>query len=186
MHLLHKLHHLLQQELFFSCCLASHLSEDKLIAGNNIPPYQNIDDTCIKVTTCQTTTGYLVNSHYFNTLINNFRTGIKKLIENPELHAVYAIDKYWFNLQKSDNWFLIIPLTVTQREDYSDIEKRATNYANVMTDLDKEWFFKKKQPTQINSSNKLSQLSITNEPIKSNVKMNAETKKPSMKINMKI
>lgn len=162
-----------------------------LIGGNNVPPYQKIDDTCVKVASCQTTTGYLVNGHYFDTLIENFRTGIKKLMENPESHFLYAIDKYWFNLQKIHNWYLIIPLTVTQREDYSDIEKRATNYTQVMTDLDKEWFFKKQQQQQpqsnlISSSNKMSQLSITSEPIKNAVKMNAETNKPSRKINMKI
>ena len=150
-----------------------------LIGGNNVQPYQKIDDTCVKVSSCQTTTGYLVNGHYFDTLIENFRTGIKKLIENPESPVLYAIDKYWFNLQKIHNWFLIIPLTVTQREDYSDIEKRATNYTHVMTDLDKEWFFKPK-------SNQLSQLSITSEPIKNTVKMNVETNKPSTRINMKI
>ena len=150
-----------------------------LIGGNNVPPYQKIDDTCVKVSSCQTTTGYLVNGHYFDTLIENFRTGIKKLIENPESPVLYAIDKYWFTLQKIHNWFLIIPLTVTQREDYSDIEKRATNYTHVMTDLDKEWFFKPK-------SNQLSQLSITSEPIKNTVKMNVETNKPSTRINMKI
>ena len=135
------------------------------------------------MSSCQTTTGYLVNGHYFDTLIENFRTGIKKLMENPESHVLYAIDKYWFNLQKIHNWFLIIPLTVTQREDYSDIEKRATNYTHVMTDLDKEWFFK---PSQIQSSNKITQLNITSQPIKNKVKMNAETNKPSRKINMKI
>jgi hypothetical protein len=67
---------------------------------------------------------------------------------------------------------------VTQREDYSDIEKKATNYAHVMTDLDKEWFFKK-QPNQI------SQLNITSEPIKNTIKMKTGSK-PSMSINMKI
>ena len=153
-----------------------------LIGGNNVPPYQKVDDTCVKVSSCQTTTGYLVNGHYFDTLINNFRTGIKKLMENPQLHALYAIDKYWFNLQKIHNWFLIIPLTVTQREDYSDIEKRATNYTKVMTDLDKERFFKKQQ----SQTNHLSQLNITNEPIKSSVKMGTESKKPSTKITMRI
>jgi GR25 family glycosyltransferase involved in LPS biosynthesis len=113
-----------------------------LIGGNNMPPYQKIDNTCVRVTSCQTTTGYLVNGHYFETLIENFRTGIKKLMTEPEKHKFYAIDKYWFNLQKKGKWFLIIPLTVTQREDYSDIEKRATNYTHVMTDLDKERMFK--------------------------------------------
>jgi hypothetical protein len=54
-----------------------------------------------------------------------------------------------------------------------------------MTDLDKEWFFKPHQQS-LQSSNKMSQLSITSEPIKNKVKMNAETNKPSTKINMKI
>ena len=113
-----------------------------LIAGNNVPPYQKIDDCCIKVYRCQTTTGYIVQKHYYDTLINNIKEGVKHLIKYPEQHIVYAIDKYWFQLQEKDNWFLITPLTVTQREDYSDIEKRPTNYTRVMTDLDKEWMFK--------------------------------------------
>jgi hypothetical protein len=131
----------------FKCQLNLFLSNHKswdvvLIGGNNIPPYTKIDETCVKVLTCQTTTGYLVNGHYFDILIDNFRSGIKKLIEFPQQHVIYAIDKYWFQLQKRDNWFLITPLTVTQREDYSDIEKRPTNYTRAMIDLDKEAFFK--------------------------------------------
>ena len=123
--------------------LSNHKSWDVvLIGGNNIPPYTKIDDTCVKVSTCQTTTGYLVNGHYFDTLIENFRSGIKKLLEFPQQHVIYAIDKYWFQLQKRHNWFLIIPLTVTQREDYSDIEKKPTNYAPAMLDLDKEAYIR--------------------------------------------
>jgi len=116
-----------------------------LIGGNNVPPHQNIDDTCIKVSKCQTTTGYLVNGHYIDTLIDNFKTGIEQLMKHPEQHTLYAIDKYWFTLQQRDKWYLIIPLTVTQREDYSDIEKRPTNYSRVMLDIDKEAFFKAQQ-----------------------------------------
>jgi hypothetical protein len=33
---------------------------------------------------------------------------------------------------------LITPLSVVQREDYSDIEQRVTNYGHLMLDLDKE------------------------------------------------
>ena len=113
-----------------------------LIAGNNVPPFTNIDETCVKVTRCQTTTGYLVKNHYFDTLIQNFREGIKNLMWTPEKHVLYAIDKYWFRLQERDTWYLIIPLTVTQREDYSDIEKRITNYSRAMLDLDKEAFLR--------------------------------------------
>ena len=116
-----------------------------LIAGNNCPPYFNVDDTCVQVTRCQTTTGYLVQSHYFDKLINNFKTGILNLMKEPENHFLYAIDKFWFHLQSVDKWYLIIPLTVTQREDYSDIEKRPTNYTPVMLDLDKTAFFQRQK-----------------------------------------
>jgi hypothetical protein len=69
--------------------------------------------------------------------------GLTNLIKEPESHAKYAIDKHWFSLQKTDNWFLITPLTVVQREDYSDIEKKVINYQGAMTDLDKAELFEK-------------------------------------------
>ena len=116
-----------------------------LIAGNNMPPFTKMDDTCVKVSRCQTTTGYLVKQHYYDTLINNYKEGILNLMKDPTNHRTFAIDKYWFKLQAKDHWFLIIPLSVTQREDYSDIEKRATNYSPAMLDLDKVAFFKRQQ-----------------------------------------
>ena len=108
-----------------------------LLAGNNMPPYQKVDETCVKVTRCQTTTGYLVNGHYIEKLMNNVKMGLTNLIQEPKNHLKYAIDMHWFVLQELDNWFLITPLTVVQREDYSDIEKRVINYQSAMTDLDK-------------------------------------------------
>lgn len=114
-----------------------------LFAGNNMPPYEKIDDTCVKVNMCQTTTGYLVNGHYIEKLSVNIKTGLTNLLHKPDQHSLYAIDKYWFKLQKMDHWFLIVPLTVVQREDYSDIEKKVINYTNIMTDLDKTEFLKK-------------------------------------------
>ena len=147
--------HFLQPNVFIkqlNYFLSNHILWDVLlISGNNMPPYINIDDSCVKVTQCQTTTGYLVKSHYFDTLIHNIKEGINLLLKNPEKHVIYAIDKYWFQLQKRDLWYLIIPLTVVQREDYSDIEKRHTNYTKIMTDLDKKHFFQN-QFKQTNSS----------------------------------
>jgi glycosyl transferase family 25 len=136
----------LNPELFvnqFNNFLKTHQVFDVvLIAGNNMPPFSNVDDTCVKVTRCQTTTGYLVKNHYFDTMIYNYRKGIEKLMKNPEDHKLYALDKYWFHIQEKHNWYLIIPLTVVQRPDYSDIEKRATDYTRSMTDLDKVDFIK--------------------------------------------
>jgi glycosyl transferase family 25 len=127
----------------FNNFLSNHKDFDVvIISGNNCPPFTKIDDTCVQVTRCQTTTCYLVQQHYYDKLINNFREGINKLMREPHNHILYAIDKYWFNLQAVDKWYLIIPLTVTQREDYSDIEKRPTNYSRAMLDLDKQAFFR--------------------------------------------
>ena len=112
-----------------------------LLGGNNMPPYEITDETCIKVSRCQTTTGYLVNGHYINALLTNVKMGLSNLIKNPENHKQFAIDKFWFVLQNMSKWFLITPPTVVQRSDYSDIEKRITNYQGIMTDLDKKDMF---------------------------------------------
>jgi len=112
-----------------------------LLAGNNVPPYSPVEDYCVKVTRCQTTTGYLVKRHYYDILIDNIKSGISMLIKNQDKHKMYAIDKYWFLLQERDSWFLITPLSVVQREDYSDIEKKRTNYTGIMVDLDKNYMF---------------------------------------------
>jgi GR25 family glycosyltransferase involved in LPS biosynthesis len=113
-----------------------------LLAGNNVPPYDKIDDVCIKVKQCLTTTGYLVNGHYIKRLIDNVKLGLINLLRKPDKGILYAIDKFWFVLQGVDRWFLIIPPTVVQREDYSDIEKRNTNYQRLMTDIDKAAFYR--------------------------------------------
>lgn len=110
-----------------------------LLAGNNIPPYRQEGLYSVQVYHCQTTTGYMVQSHYYDTLIQNIRQGIDLLIKEPENHFHYAIDKYWFQLQEKDRWFLITPLSVIQREDYSDIEEKKTNYSSMMLDLDKSY-----------------------------------------------
>ena len=112
-----------------------------LLAGNNMPPYDAVDDVCIKVKRCQTTTGYLVNGHYIKKLMENVKMGLTQLMYKPASHAMYAIDKFWFVLQAVDKWYLIIPPTVVQREDYSDIEKKRTNYQKIMMDLDKKEMF---------------------------------------------
>ena len=122
-----------------------------LLAGNNMPPYENIDNTCIKVSRCQTTTGYLVNGHYLKILVTNVKMGLTNLLNKPDEPTKYAIDKFWFVLQNNSRWFLITPPTVVQREDYSDIEKKVTNYEKIMVDLDKAEMFaaiKKMRETQ--------------------------------------
>jgi GR25 family glycosyltransferase involved in LPS biosynthesis len=108
-----------------------------LLAGNNMLPYEPIDETCIRVHCCQTTTGYIVKKHYYDILIENYKKGIENLMKNPDKPELYSIDRYWFLLQNKDNWYLIIPLSVIQREDYSDIQQKKVNFRKYMLDYNK-------------------------------------------------
>ncbi len=113
-----------------------------LLAGNNLPPFETNDSVSIRVSHCQTTTGYIVKRHYYDALISNIKEGITRLMKNPEHHYHYAIDKYWLHLQKQDRWMLLVPIIVIQKPDYSDIEKKYTDYQRVMTSVDKSEFRK--------------------------------------------
>ena len=113
-----------------------------IFGGNNIPPYVKKSDAHIQVSRCQTSACYLVNAHYYDTLIANLREGVTQLMKFSDQHMLYALDRFWFSLQQKDRWYLITPMTVLQRPGYSDIEKRETNYTNLMLDLDKKYLFK--------------------------------------------
>ena len=114
-----------------------------LLAGNNVPPYIQNGDFSVRVSHCQTTTGYIVRAHYLPTLIENVKIGIHKLLMSPENHFHFAIDKYWLPLQKKDRWYLVTPLTVVQRDGYSDIEGKEKDYSRLMLDLEKKAYFQK-------------------------------------------
>jgi len=107
-----------------------------VLSGNLLPPYkQFINNDAIQVSHSQTTTGYIVKKHYYDTLINNIKTGANLLLRNPLNRNKYAIDMYWLQLQKRDVWIIIIPLNVTQIESYSDIEKNFVDYSPAMLNL---------------------------------------------------
>ena len=93
--------------------------------------------------------------------MQNVKQGLTNLLNRPDDRKQFAIDVFWFNLQVKDRWYLITPPTVVQREDYSDIEKRPTNYTRVMTDLSKEWLMKQKQNIKMNSTHHKSPISLS-------------------------
>ena len=107
-----------------------------LIAGNNMIPYNFVTNYCIKIYNCLTTTGYIVKNAYFSTLLNNYKEGVLNLMKEPE-NPNHKIDKHWLILQKKHNWYMLIPPTIVQKEDYSDIEKKVTNFKNYMLNFNK-------------------------------------------------
>lgn len=116
-----------------------------IIGGNNVPPYQQLTDYCARVFNCQTTTGYVVKKSFYDPLIQNFKEGVQQLVSNPDNARMFALDIYWKRLQMQYFWYMITPPTVTQYENYSDIENKQTNYDHLLLDMDKQWLFQKKE-----------------------------------------
>jgi GR25 family glycosyltransferase involved in LPS biosynthesis len=109
-----------------------------LMAGNNRQPFHQVSPECVRVANCQTTTAYLVRRPYFERLLANFKEGLKNLIANPARQPDYAIDQYWKLLQRTDRWYLSVPISVIQRPDYSDISRQHVDYTNAMTQVNKK------------------------------------------------
>ena len=69
---------------------------------------------------------------------------LKKLVDTSN-GKLYSLDIYWKKMQMQYYWYMITPATVTQYENYSDIEQRQTNYDHLMLDMEKEWLIKQQQ-----------------------------------------
>ena len=75
-----------------------------------------------KLLSGQTTTAYIVQNHYYDTLLENFREGLNGFLLTGN-YPMYSIDQYWKRIQPRDNWFCVIPSLMIQRPGYSDIER---------------------------------------------------------------
>lgn len=105
-----------------------------LLSGNNFKPYIEYEDY-IKVSKCFCMSSYIVKKHYYRTLLSNLEEGLKLLLKTGNRN--YSNDSHNHILQKKDTWYLITPICIYQKEDYSDIEKREVNYKNLMLEIDK-------------------------------------------------
>jgi GR25 family glycosyltransferase involved in LPS biosynthesis len=113
-----------------------------LLGANVVHPYQTVGDYCARVYNAQTTTGYIVKKEMYDILLENFKESAKLQMHNPvtqNTYNPYAIDMHWKKLQYQYYWYIITPLTVTQYENYSDIEGKERNYNHLMLDMEKKW-----------------------------------------------
>ena len=103
----------------YDVMMLSYNSPSNDITDIGDPLLRRIRDT-------QTSSGYIVSQHYYDTLLNNLKEGLEKLLETDNV-SVYAIDIYWKQLQKKDKWLCYYKRMGKQRESYSDIENKVTN-----------------------------------------------------------
>ena len=110
---------LFEKEIPFDVCmLAYNLKESETSVHG---------DFLKRVLSAQTASAYLVNSHYFDTLINLYNIAIP-LLEKTERPQIYANDQVWKRLQRKDNWVCFTTRIGKQRASYSDNENKLVNY----------------------------------------------------------
>lgn len=117
-----------------------------MISANNLAPYKRVHEYAVQVSTAYCCTGYIVRQEYYDALIANFSESVAQMEENPtpEILHRYAVDVNWTLLQKKDRWWLVIPLTISQYPDKSDILHTNADYSAMMLSLDYPWL---KRPT---------------------------------------
>lgn len=74
----------------------------------------------------QTSSSYLLQKRFAPKLLENIEEGSRKL--ETTYSESSCLDIYWIPLQEKNLWFISEPLIGYQRESYSDILKRITNY----------------------------------------------------------
>jgi len=80
-----------------------------------------------KVLYSQTTSSYLIRSHYLPILLQNMLESTYDMERYGKTHE-NCIDIYWTRLQPCGNWLALVPAIGYQYDNYSDIEHRVTFY----------------------------------------------------------
>jgi glycosyl transferase family 25 len=90
--------------------------------------YIDMNKSTFRLTSCQTTTAYVVARPYYDTLLTNYKEGLA-LLQQTGTYTKYALDQYWKLLQPVGQWYCVNPILGLQRPGYSDIERRVVNYS---------------------------------------------------------
>jgi len=103
---------------FFNCDIG--LNYNVCMLSYNLHEYKDIDNMVVsKVLFAQTASGYIVNSNYYNKLIELFEWAVPLLLDTGK-HWLYANDIVWRDLQKTDNWYYFKTRIGKQCAGYSD------------------------------------------------------------------
>jgi len=105
------------------------------LSGNAFKPHKEEHDDYVVVNRMYCGTAYIVKAHFYDTMIENIRDGLTKIMETG--NRDFSWDCYWIQLQQKHRFLLVNPLSVYQKPDYSDIEKREVNYKDLMLNIDK-------------------------------------------------
>jgi GR25 family glycosyltransferase involved in LPS biosynthesis len=106
-----------------------------LLSGNAFKPHKRVEEDFIQVQRCYTTTAYIIKNSFFDTWIENLKESIEGLMRTGDRN--YSLDAYWGKLMIDNVFLLILPPTIYQKPDHSDIEERFVDYKNAILNINK-------------------------------------------------
>ncbi len=107
------------------CLLAGNLKKHEPVEGMEF--YHSVGQA-------YTTTAYVVRRNYITRLLKTFKGACEGLVRSGTQVHEYCIDTAWQQLQggEGDRWICCWPLIGYQYPNFSDIEKRETDYRALM------------------------------------------------------
>lgn len=126
----------------------------RALDSENYTPYVPTDPSSLekadkfiwKADAISSTSGYIVNQPFYETLLSNYKEGLVGLMKTYDKPR-YALDMYWMPLQESTpTWYIFNPSLGYQYESFSDIEQRVVDYVA----FDKSLSFDNKSYLSIN------------------------------------
>jgi len=95
--------------------------------NHSVLRYEDTSSSIKRVLYSQTTSSYCIRSSYVPTLLQNMRESTMDMIIRGKTHE-NCVDIYWTSLQPRGHWYALFPAIGYQYDNYSDIEKRVTQY----------------------------------------------------------
>jgi len=107
----------------------SSLSFDVLMLGARVVESEPVAQPSLRrLKKAFTASGYVVNRHYFQRLLNNFLECEQMLATvhtyDELIEQNCSLDVHWQSLQQSDNWLCHYPVLGKQIDSHSDVENR--------------------------------------------------------------
>jgi hypothetical protein len=95
--------------------------------NHSVLRYEDTSPSIKRVLYSQTTSSYCIRSSYVPTLLQNMRESTTDMIIRGKTHE-NCVDIHWTTLQPHGHWYALFPAIGYQYDNYSDIEKRVTQY----------------------------------------------------------
>lgn len=123
-------------DMYLNDFFSKNIKYDTLFLSYALKGFNRISENLIKIIRSSTAAAYVVNAHYYNTLINLWKMAAENLRKTRQ-HWYYANDAAWFPLQVRDNWYAIAPIFFGQEIGISDNSLSFQNYTGAYLEYKK-------------------------------------------------